>query len=57
MDVYDDLGLFQRSRIPRRELLEVIDESNDDLQYLTSTKGTLYVLVGSERTYFHFMVN
>ena len=38
MDVYDDLGLFQLLFLfvllwfPGRELLEVIDEFNDDLQ-------------------------
>ena len=44
--LYDDLGLFQRSRFPRRELFEVIDESVDDLQYLASTKWSLSALVG-----------
>ena len=31
---------------PRRELLEVIDEFNDDMQYLASTKGSSSALVG-----------
>ena len=31
---------------PRRELLGVIDEFNDDLQYLASTKGSSSALVG-----------
>ena len=44
--MYDELGLFQRFWFPRRELLEVIDEFNDDLQYLASTKGSSSALVG-----------
>ena len=47
LDVYDDVGLFQPFGFPRgRELLEVIDEFNDDLQYLASTKGSSSALVG-----------
>ena len=46
LDAYDDLGLFQRFWFPRRELLEVIDEFNDDLQYLASTKRSSCALVG-----------
>jgi len=44
--VYDDLGLFQRFWFfGRREVLEAIDEFND-LQYLTSTKGSSSALAG-----------
>ena len=39
--MYDDLGLFQCFWFPRCELLEVIDEFNDDLQFLALTKGSL----------------
>ena len=47
LDVYDDVGLFQPFGFPRgRELREVIDEFNDDLQYLASTKGSSSALVG-----------
>ena len=44
--MYDELGLFQRFWFPRRELLEVVDEFDDDLQYLASTKGSSSALVG-----------
>ena len=44
--MYGDLGLFQCFWFPRRELLEVIDEFNDDFQYLASTKGSLSALFG-----------
>ena len=46
LDVYHDLELFQRFKFPRCELLEVIDEYNDDLQYVASTKGSLSAFVG-----------
>ena len=36
--MYDTPGLLKRFRFPSRELLEVISEFNDDLQYLASTK-------------------
>ena len=45
--VYDDLGFSQRFRFPHRELLEVTDEFNDDLQYLASTKRSLLPTVFS----------
>ena len=45
LDVRDDLGLFQRFRFLGHEPHEVIDEFNDDLQYLASTKGSLLLLV------------
>ena len=44
--MYDGLGLFQCFWFPRRELLEVIDEFNDDFRYLASTKGSSSALVG-----------
>ena len=40
------LGLFQCFWFSRRDLLEVIDEFNDDFQYLASTKGSSSALVG-----------
>ena len=47
--MYDDLGLFQRFLFFERcEVLEAIGESND-LQYLTSTKGSSSALVGGQR--------
>ena len=46
MEVYDDLGLFQRfCFFGRHEVLEAIDEFND-LQYLALTKGSSSALVG-----------
>ena len=50
LEVYGDLGLFQRFCFfvfcfPRCELREVIDEFNDGLQYLASTKGSISTLV------------
>ena len=47
LDVYRGLELFQRFKFPRCELLEVIDEFNDDLQYAASTKGSLSAFVGA----------
>ena len=49
MDEYNGLGLYQHFRFSRRELLEVIDEFNDDLQYLVLTKGSSSALVGGRR--------
>ena len=47
LDVYDDVGLFQPFGSPRgRELRDVIDEFNDNLQYLASTKGSSSAFVG-----------
>ena len=48
LDVYDDLGLCQRFRFPRRELVAVITEFHDNLQYLASTNGNLFALVGGQ---------
>ena len=33
LDMYDDIELFQRFRFPRREVLEMIDDSEDDVTY------------------------
>ena len=62
LDVYDDLGLFQRfCFFGRREVLEAIIDEVNDLQYLASTKGS--VLLYFFRAFFcfcflflHFMV-
>ena len=33
LDMYDDIELFQRFRFPRRELLEVIDDFENDVTF------------------------
>ena len=69
--MYENLGLFQRLGFPRSEVPEVIDEFNEGLQYLASTKGSSFALVGAltallylrvfhctffSFSFFHFMV-
>ena len=68
--MYENLGLFQRLGFPRSEVPEVIDEFNEGLQYLASTKGSSFALVGALTallylrvslyffffSFFHFMV-
>ena len=45
--MYENLGLFQGLGFPRSEVPEVIDEFNEGLQYLASTKGSSFALVGA----------
>ena len=43
--MYDDLGLFQCFGFPCCEVLEVISEFSDDLQYIALTKKSSSALV------------
>ena len=55
LDDVRDLGLFRCCWFPRRELLEVIDEFNDDFQYLTPTKESLSAVVDDNDVGFHVL--